>query len=230
MKTNQILCSGDRELFGVTVRQQTENSFLSITDLQHAFEKGKWQYGWTGQTIVQLMHTDELAKKCYGVLLELDMIKIDISMFMEMVDKEGLIPVLKGLGVYKTTGRGKNKQVVAHPYIWMSIAIELNYILYGKVIAWLTDSLVFDRIEAGTEFRPMNGAIKTIVATPNYRLYAKTLNETVFGEHHTGMRNKASSKELRKIADIEKFIINAVNMGWLKNEEDVLNAIKNYSK
>lgn len=228
MKTNVMLSSVDRQLFGVTIRQNTKEQFLSVTDLQHAFEKGKWQYGWTGQTINQLMLTDELAKKCYGVLLECDFIKCDMSKFMEMVNENGLITVLKGLDVYKTTGRGSNKQVMAHPYIWMSIAIELNYVLYGKVIKWLTDTLIFDRVEAGNEYLPMNSCIKKIVENPDYSKYAKTINERVFGLHQTGMRNLASSKELRKIADIEKFIINAINQNWLRSEQDILNAITNY--
>lgn len=229
MKTNVILSSTDRELFGVTIRQNTKEQFLSVTDLQHAFEKGKWQYGWTGQTINQLMLTDELAKKCYGVLLECDFIKCDMSKFMEMVNTNGLITVLKGLDVYKTTGRGTNKQVMAHPYIWMSIAIELNYVLYGKVIKWLTDSLIFDRVEAGNEYKPMNIAIKKIVGSGvDYSKYARLINTRVFGLHQTGMRNMASAKDLRKIADIEKFIINATEQGWLKNENDIYNAIINY--
>lgn len=228
MKTDVILMSTDRELFGVTIRQSTKEQFLSVTDLQKSFEKGKWQYGWTGQSINQLMLTDELAKKCFGVLLECNFVKCDMSNFMVMVKDHGLITVLKGLGVYKTTGRGANKQVMAHPYIWMSIAIELNYVLYGKVIKWLSDTLIFDRIDAGDEYRPMNSAIKKVIQSPNYPLFARSINEKVFGIHKTGMRNIASSKELRKIADIEKFIINAVDQGWLRSEHDILNAITNY--
>jgi hypothetical protein len=75
MKTNAILSSTDRELFGITIRQNTKEQFLSVTDLQKAYEKGKWEYGWTGQTINQLMLTDEIAKKSYGVLLECNLIK-----------------------------------------------------------------------------------------------------------------------------------------------------------
>ena len=228
MKTNVILRSTDRELFGITIRQNTKEQFLSVTDLQKAYEKGKWQYGWSGQTINQLMLTDELAKKCYGVLLECDLVKCDMSKFMEMVKDNSLVTVLKGLGVYKVTGRGENRQVLAHPYVWMSIAIELNYILYGKVIKWLTDTLIFDRIEAGTEYLPMNASIKKIIKEPSYPLYAKTINEKVFGMHQTGMRNIASAKELRKIADIEKFVTKSIEMGFLRNEADIINAIKNY--
>lgn len=228
MKTNVILRSTDRELFGITIRQNTKEQFLSVTDLQKAYEKGKWQYGWSGQTINQLMLTDELAKKCYGVLLECDLVKCDMSKFMEMVKDNSLVTVLKGLGVYKVTGRGENRQVLAHPYVWMSIAIELNYILYGKVIKWLTDTLIFDRIEAGTEYLPMNASIKKIIKEPSYPLYAKTINEKVFGMHQTGMRNIASAKELRKITDIEKFVTQSIEMGFLRNEADIINAIKSY--
>ena len=74
----------------------------------------------------------------------------------------------------------------------------------------------------------MNTAIKSIVQSPNYSIYATSINEKVFGVHKTGMRNLASAKELRKIADIEKFIINAIEQKWLKTEHDILDAIKNY--
>lgn len=47
-------------------------------------------------------------------------------------------------------------------------------------------------------------------------------------KHQTGMRNLASSKELRKISDIEKFIIQSIEFGFLRCENDVINAIKNF--
>jgi hypothetical protein len=226
MKSNVILKSSDRNLFGTIIRQNTKDQFLSVTDLQKAYEKGRWQFGWTGQTVNQLMLTDDMAKKCYGVLLELNLIKCDMSKFMGMVKKEKLISVLKGIGVYKTSGRGDNKQVVAHPYIWISIALELNYILYGKVIAWVADTLIFDRIEAGSEYLPMNVKIKSIIQSPNYAEYATLINVKVFGQHISGMRNLASAKELRAITDIEKTVISAIDMGWIKNEEDLINYLK----
>lgn len=228
MKTNVVLKGSDRELFGVRIRQSTNGHMLSVTDLQKAYEKGKWSNGWIGQTYNQLLQTDNLAKKCYGVLLECGLINCDVSKFMEMVEKETLVKVLKGLGVWKTTGRGENKTVMAHPYVWMSVAIELNYVLYGKVIKWVTDSLIFDRIEAGNEFLPMNAAIKSVVSNPDYRLFARAINESVFGEHQTGMRNMASSSDLRKITEIEKFVKNAIEKGWIKTEQQILDAIKSY--
>jgi hypothetical protein len=147
---------------------------------------------------------------------------------MEMVKSEGITKVLKGLQVYKTTGRGESKQVMTDPYIWMLLAMEMNPMIYANVVVWLTDTLIFDRIEAGNEFKPMNMSISTIVNNPNYPLYAKEINKKVFGKHISGMRNLASSKELRKIADIEKMIIKAIENKWLKDEQSIVSFIQNY--
>lgn len=228
MKSNVTLKSSDRELFGITIRQNTQGQFLSVTDLQKAYEKARWKYGWSEQNITSMMQGDKFKERMYYLLLERDLIKVEISTFMEMVNKEGVAKVLKGVGVYKTTGRGVNKMVAADPYIWVLLAMELNPMIYAKVVIWLTDSLVFDRIEAGGEYMPMNTAIKSIVNNPNYIEIAKNINLKVFGHHQTGMRNIASAKELRQIAGIEKFIINAIANKWVKTNDDIINAIKNY--
>lgn len=228
MKSNVVLKSSDRELFGTTIRQNTQGHFLSVTDLQKAYEVARWQYGWNEQNIASMMQGDKFKERMYYLLKERGLIKIEFSTFIEMVNKEGVTKVLKGVGVYKTTGKGGNKMVMADPYIWVLLAMELNPMIYAKVVIWLTDSLIFDRVEAGGEYMPMNAAIKSVVDSPNYISIATSINERVFGHHQTGMRNIASSKELRKIADIERFIINAINNKWIKTEEDVIDAIKNY--
>ena len=228
MKTNVTLQSSDRNLFGITIRQNTKDGFLSVTDLQKAYEKARWQYYWSDRKVADILNTNSTKERVFYLLSERNSVKTDFVGFMEMVNNEGLTKVLKGLDVYKTTGRGASKTVMADPYIWVLLAMELNPMLYAKVIIWLTDSLVFDRVEAGTEYMPMNSAIKRVVGNPDYPTYAKAINNKVFGNHQTGMRNIASAKELRKIADIEKFIINAIGQRWLKSEQDILNAITNY--
>jgi len=222
MKQNVVLSSSDRELFGITIRQNTKDSFLSVTDLQKAYEKARWVYGWSERGVNTIMQTIDFKERLYHLLNERDMIKVSIPTFMDMIEKEGITKLLKGLSIYKTTGRGSNKTVMSDPYIWVLLAMELNPMLYAKVIIWLTDSLIFDRIEAGSEYLPMNSKIKEIVNKPDYPKYAKLINIKVFGEHKTGMRNLASSKELRSIADVEKTIITAIDNKWIKNENDLL--------
>jgi hypothetical protein len=222
MKSNVVLESTDRELFGITIKQSTKDTFLSVSDLQKAYEVARWQYGWSDRKVSDIMQTNEFKERVFYILENQGFIKTNIMGFMQMVEKEGVAKVLKGLNVYKTTGARETKSTYANPYIWILLAMELNPMIYAKVIIWLTDSLVFDRIDAGSEYMPMNAAIKTVVLNPNYPEYAKLINKKVFGQHISGMRNLASAKELRKISDIEKQIISAIDMGWIKNEKDIL--------
>ena len=227
MKTNVSLSSADRELFGIAIRQNTKDSFLSVSDLQKSYEIARWQYGWNEHRVVDIMQTKAFKERVFYILESQGFIKVGFATFIEMVEKEGIARVLKGLGVYKTTGARASKETFANPYIWILLAMELNPMIYAKVIIWLTDTLVFDRIDAGTEYMPMNSKIKEIIGNPNYSEYAKAINKKVFGQHKTGMRNLASSKELRKIADIEKQVIVAIEQGWIKEEKALLNFLNN---
>ena len=51
MKTNVTMKSKDRELFGVVIKQDTKNSFLSLTDLQEAYAVGRLNEGWKDKRV-----------------------------------------------------------------------------------------------------------------------------------------------------------------------------------
>jgi hypothetical protein len=228
MQTNVTMLSPDRNLFGVTIKQNTKEQSLSVTDLQKAYETARWQYGWSDKRVNDILSGATTKERIYHLLNERGLIKTEITAFMEMVEREGIVKCLKGLKVWKATGRGENKSVYADPYIWVLLAMELNPLLYAKVVIWITDTLIFDRIEAGTEYMPMNTAIKSLINNPDYAKYAKAINERVFGKHITGARQLASSEQLKKIAAIERFVINAIEMKLIKSDADLLNVIKNY--
>jgi hypothetical protein len=228
MKSNVILKSTDRNLFGVTIRQNTKEQFLSITDLQKAYETARWQHGWSDRRVNDILSGIDVKLRIYYLLKERDIIKAEIPVFMEMVENEGITKVLKGLGLWVTTGRGENKQVMSDPYLWMLLALELNPMIYAKVVIWLADTLILDRLEAGSEFKPMNMSIASIIKNPNYPIYAKEINKKVFGEHISGMRNLASAKELRKIADIEKMITKAIENKWINTEVEIIKFIQEF--
>ena len=191
--------------------------------MQKAYDVARWQYGWSDRKVADIMQTKEFKERVFYILESKGFIKTNILGFMDMIEKEGIAKVLKGLGVYKTTGARQTKQTYCDPYIWILLALELNPMIYANVVIWLTDTLVFDRIEAGTEYMPMNSKIKEIIPNPNYQTYAKLINKKVFGKHVAGMRNLASANELRQIADVEKQIITAIDMNWIKNEKDLIN-------
>lgn len=228
MKTNVVLQSSDRELFGVTIRQNTKEEFLSITDLQKAYEKARFIHGWHEKRINDMLGWVDTRNRIYYLLLERGIIKTSLNDFIKDTDSKGVTKVLKELGLYKTTGKGETKTVMCDPYIWILLAMEMNPMIYAKVVIWLADSLIFDRIDAGSEYLPMNTAIKSIVENPDYTKVAIAINKRVFGQHQVGIRNLACAKELRKIADIEKFVINAIEMQMLRNESQIIKAIETY--
>ena len=220
--------SQDREVFGITVRQETKNGFMSVTNLQQAYERARWQHGWSERRINDLLQHESTQQKMYYILNERNLINVPLSTFTELIENQGVTNVLKNLKVWKTTGRGENRNVMCDKYIWTVIAMELNPMLYAKVIIWLTDSLIFDRMDAGDKFKPMNSAICKLLPKPDYPTYAKEINMRVFGEHITGMRNLASAKELRLISEIENTVTKAIQHGWVKIEDDILKLIRTY--
>lgn len=229
MKTNVVMRSTERNLFGTIIKQNTKDGqSLSVSDLQRSYEFARFQHGWSDRRINDIMKHKDFQERCYHLLNERGLIKTTILAFMEMIEKEGIVNILKGLKVWKTAGRGENKSVYCDPYIWVLLAMELNPLIYAKVVIWLTDSLIFNRILAGSEFTPMTSAIKGIITTPNYREYNIAINKKVFGKHESGIRNTATQAELFVISDIEKFITQSINMGVITNELQLLHVINKY--
>jgi hypothetical protein len=218
--------SKDRELFGITIKQETKTGFLSVTALQKAYEAARWEYGWSERSLTWIMQTQDFKERVYYLLENQGYINESINSFIERINEMGIAKLLKSLNVYKTTGARHTKEVMCNPYIWVLLAMELNPMIYAKVVIWLTDSLIFDRIEAGTEYRPMNDAIKKIIPNAEFYKYAMAINERVFEKHFAGMRNLASANELKKITKIEQFITQGIDLGMIKNEAQILYTIK----
>jgi len=219
MKTTVVMKSTDRNLFGVTIRQDTKQ-FLSVTDLQEAYTRARVQKGWGERRIERILATDTSAERVYYILKEQGLINIGFCAFIEEVKSTSLIKVMKKYGAYKTVGARHDKQVVCNPYIWVMLALELNPEIYGKVIVWLTDNLIINRIEAGDKY---NDLCRACSKFPNvdYRTIAKGLNYIVFNVHETLIRNKASQEQLKELDDLQKKLAFAVDMEYI-NSMDAL--------
>lgn len=228
MKTNVTMNSVEsRELYGVTIRQETKDCFLSLTDLQEAYTHARVLNGWSEKNISMMFKAESNIERVYYLLNEQKLIKLSFLSFMDEVKEKGLVKILKELGVYRTTGRGENKQTLCNPYIWVLVAMELNPQLYAKVVMWLTDKLIINRIEACDLNKNLRSAYGRFV-NPDYGELNKALNIKVFGHHETGMRNLASEKDLRSLCYLQDSLCFCIKQGYLKTKEDVFKAIEDY--
>lgn len=227
MKTNVTMESEkNRELYGIVIRQETKNSFLSLTDLQEAYTRARIQNNWAKKNIQSdILNIKGNIERIYYLLSEQKLINTEISVFTEMVEKNGMVKTLKSIGVYKTSGRAENKQSMCNPYIWVLIAMELNPQLYAKVVIWLTDKLIFNRIEACEMNKELRSAMSSI-PYPDYAKINIALNKKVFGRHEIGIRNTGSEIELNNLYKLEDNIAFCIKKGFYKTNEEILEAIK----
>jgi hypothetical protein len=225
MKTNVTMRSVvDRDLFGVVIRQETKTSFLNVSDLEAAYETAKVQFGWSDRKIYHILETKASAERLFYILENQGLIKAGFPDFMEQVENEGLIKVLKACGAWRTTGRGATKSTNCNPYIWVLLALELNPMIYAKVVTWLTDSLIINRIEAGDFYKDFARAVAKL--QPNYVRLSRALNHVIFGKHETGLRNQATQEQLAELVDLEKKLAFIIDMGYIQTEEQLLEELR----
>lgn len=227
MKTNVIMKSTDRQLFGIVIRQETKTGFLNLSDLQQCFENIRIKKGWTNKHIPELISRRENIERIYYILKTQESIIVDLSTFIEQVDTKGIATVLKSFGEYRTTGARHTKTTWVNPYIWVLIALELSPEFYANAVTWLADKLILNRIEAGNLYKALSSSISKFNPDTNqYIQLAKALNYIIFNKHEAGLRNLATSKELKELEDLEKKTSFAIDMGYINSFDMLLNELR----
>lgn len=229
MKTNITMVSNDRKLFGVTIRQDTKNQFLSITDLQEAYTRARIEKGWNEKRVENILSNNSSSERIYYILNKQGIIKTGFTAFIDEVNKSSLVKVLKKYGVYKTLGARNNRHVSCNPYIWVLIALELNPEIYATVIMWLTDNLIINRIEAGDRYNDLCRSASKFDDV-DYRIIAKGLNYIVFGVHETMIRNTATQEQLKELDDLQKSLSFAIDMGYIKSFSNLIDEMRKIYK
>lgn len=221
MKGNVTMVSKDRVLFGVTIRQDTKNGFLYVTDLQKAYLRARIENGWASKNINEILSGDRNTDRVYFILKETNIINIDYSIFIEEVKQSSLVKVLKKYNAYITAGARENKRVMCNPYIFALIAMEMNPLLYAKVIIWLTDNLITNRIEAGDKYNELCRAASKFKDV-DYAKIGRALNYVIFNQHEKMLRNTATQEELKEIDETQKSLAFAINMGYIKTFDSLM--------
>ena len=225
MKSNVILESKDRILFGITIRQDTQKEFLSLSDLQESYTIARLKNGLSDRRINDILSGNTSSERVYYILKERGFIEAGISAFMDEVQKTSLVRVMKKYGAYKTIGRGENRTTMCEKYIWIMLALELNPEIYAKVVCWIGDSLIINRIEAGDKYNDLCRACSKFKDV-DYRIIAKGLNYIIFNVHETLIRNKATQLELKELDDLQRSLAFSVDMGYINSFDDLHNTMK----
>ena len=230
MKTNVVLKSEDRELFGIAIRQQTKTGFLNLSDLQDSYDQERFKKGWSKKRVTDLLnynHSKSNTERIYYILKEQKFINVNLNDFIGTVEKQGLTKTLKQLKVYKTTGARQTKTTWANPYVWLLVALEMHPEIYAKTVIWLTDKLIINRIEAGNFYKELTGAISKFKDVDYIRM-AKGLNYVIFGRHETGIRNFANEKELKDLHLLESQFAFAINQGYIKTFDEFIYELQKF--
>lgn len=226
MQTKVILNSPDRELFGVTIRQNTDG-FLNLSDLQKAYNLEASKSFWPVRRIESVLSATDNYPRMYYALYEGGFINSSILAFIEEIEKQGITKTLKSLGVYKTLGGRKNKSTWCNPILFVLISLEMNPKIYGKIIYWIADKLIINRIEAGNFYKALSSAITKWNPDGNqYVSLAKALNYITFNKHEAGIRNKATSIQLKELEDLEKKMAFAIDMGYIKSFDNLIDELR----
>ena len=228
MKTNIVMKSGeDRNLFGVAIRQETKTGFLNLSDLQESYNRQALIHGWSEKYYRHLLFSETNMERIYYLSKEQGLIKVSFLTFMEMSKNETPAKLLKKIGLYKQTGARHTNTVWANPAIFVLLAMEMNPMFYAKVITWLTDKLIINRIEAGNFYKALSASISKWNPDGNqYIALAKALNYIVFNKHEPGIRNMASSSQLKELEDLEKKMAFAIDMGYIKTFDSLINELR----
>jgi hypothetical protein len=230
MKTNIIMKSTDRMLFGSIVRQETKAGMLNISDLSDIAAKRNAVSGYSIKQTSELIARKDNIERIYYILKKQDVITIDISSFISLVEKQGITTTLKHVGAWKTTGARHTKTSWANPYIWLLLALEFSPEIYGETVVWMTDKLIINRIEAGNFYKALSCSVSKFKDVDYVKL-AKALNYIVFNKHEPGIRNFASEKQLKELEDLERYCAFAIDMGLIHSFEQLILLLrKSYNK
>lgn len=226
MKTNIVMKSEiDRNLFGITIRQETKTGFLNLSDLSEAYTHARVKNGWAEKNIDRIMNDN--IETIYYLLEKQGVIKLQMRSFIEEVENKGFARYMKSIGAYKTTGARQSKTVWVNPYIFVMVAMDLNPLFKANVIGWLTDQLILNRIEAGNFCKALNVSIQKFNPDgTNFITLAKALNHIAFNRHEAGIRNTGTKEQLKELANIEEKMAFAIDMGYIKSFDTLLEELR----
>lgn len=114
-----------RELFGIEIRVDENNNFLSLSDLQAAFDSARKVYGWSKRGIHTVLDVYNVRISIFDQLKSRGLVSYNIDTFNSEVINVGMGRYLKSLGLYITKGARKTKRVFCCDWLWKIIYFNM---------------------------------------------------------------------------------------------------------
>ena len=240
----------EKILFGVKIKEK--GNFLSLSDLQKAYDEGRKMYGWSTRKISSVSYTEMFLSSTYEILNYKNIIISEIEtkdVFLQKVNEIGISSVLKSYGVYKTTGARHTKQTYCIDWLWRiyysglfdssTLVTTPKFILDIEYIDTISKQSFIKRRQSREE-----NFINRFLASSNlitdkfekqhrigkyiYDLRIEMLGKVFLIEYHeSGHRNKDTlSNDLEKYNQVSKYDDLALIVIPYDKEEEQLNFIK----
>lgn len=193
MKTNQILT---RKMAQFDVLQRTKDGMFNATSLMKQ---------WNEQTGERRSPEEFLRRKSTQEFIEA---------IIETKNLNTRNVVIKSKGRY-------SEGTWVHPLLFIDFAMWINPKFKVQVLDFVHDQLIDFRNNAGDGFRIFTDAIQKFEGVEYFEATMK-LNKIVFGKHEKDIRNKATALELKELHDVQVFIANICELGYINTFQELL--------
>lgn len=127
--------------------------------------------------------------------------------------------------VKSKASRGENAGTWMHPILFIKFAMWLNPKFEYFVIKFVYDELIKFRHSAGDNYKGLTSALNNF-ENVDYVKLAKGLNYIVFSEHYAGIRQSASSEQLKELTSLQQKLAFSINMGYIKSFDELINEMR----
>ncbi|MVX35903.1 KilA-N domain-containing protein [Myroides sp. LoEW2-1] len=228
MKTNQIL---ERPMGEFNVLQRTQDGYFDANILltqwnnQKGNSKRELKRFLDSPSTIQFTETiiEEEFKKSQP---------LDNQLCANMRLPENQV-VKKTKGRTLSDGKKTRDQVWMHPLLFIDFAMWINPKFKYHVLKFVYDQLIESRIEAGTEYRDMCSAIKSIckpLESPQKVIskVSEGINHIVFNHHEKQMRNKkAEESSMKELVQLQREVTRLITKGFITSAESLLTFLRN---
>jgi hypothetical protein len=219
MKSNKIMV---RKMGSFNVLQRTSDGYFDANALLQMWNKDKGEGKRQMSKYLQL-------EKTIAFINEIELVQLTDNQVIDKTIQPGNQAVMQQRGRTEKRGKRTADKVWMHPYLFIDFAMWINPRFKLKVMKFVYDQLIQFRHDAGDHYKVLSQAAARFYDV-DYSKMAKGLNYIVFGCHDKDLRQRATPEQLRELADLQKTLAFAVNMGYINSFDTLLTEIERIQK